>query len=63
MFESLARSGQKNIAQGLPWVNPHTGISPEGAARYCENRLRTLHRIAACPSPFRAKRSFYTNPG
>ena len=30
------------IAQGLPWVIPRHPISPEGATRYGENRLRTF---------------------
>jgi hypothetical protein len=40
-FQSVARSGQKSIAQGLTWINSPTRISPEGATRYGENRLRT----------------------
>jgi hypothetical protein len=36
----VARSGQKSIAQGLPWVN-FPIMSPEGAGRYGGNRLRT----------------------
>jgi hypothetical protein len=30
-FQSVARSGQESIAQGLPWVNSPAGVSPEGA--------------------------------
>jgi hypothetical protein len=55
----VARSGQESIAQGLPWVNSPTGVSPEGAGRYGGNRLRTFEpdrvRIS---SPFMAKRLF-----
>jgi hypothetical protein len=55
-FQSLARSGQESIAQGLPWVIASTRISPEGAIRYGEDRLRTVEpdrvRIS---SSFRAK--------
>ena len=52
-FQSVARSGQESIAQGLPWVIPTTRISPEGAAKCGENRLR----------PFRAKRLFRLTQG
>jgi hypothetical protein len=41
-FQSVARSGQKSIARGLPWVNSPGGMSPEGAGRYSENRLRAF---------------------
>jgi hypothetical protein len=60
----VARSGQKSIAQGLPWLNPPTGMSPEGAARYGGNRLRTsgLERVHIS-SPFRAKRLFRLTQG
>jgi hypothetical protein len=44
-FQSVARSGQKSIAQGLPWVDPPTGISPEGATRYGETVSGLLNRI------------------
>jgi len=56
-FQSVARSGQENIAQGLPWVIAPTRICPEGATRYVENRLQTFEpdrrRISG---PYRAKR-------
>jgi hypothetical protein len=45
-FESAGPKRPKEhspgFTPGLPWVSPPTGISPEGAARYCENRLRTF---------------------
>ena len=63
-FQSVARSGQESIAQGLPWVIAPTHISPEGAIRYGENRLRTFEpdrvRIS---SPFRAKRFYRLTQG
>jgi hypothetical protein len=34
--------GQESLAQGLPWVIVPTRISPEGATRYGEHRLRTF---------------------
>ena len=56
--------GQGSIAQGLLWVNFPTRISPEGAAKYGENRLRRFEpdrvRIS---SPFRAKRLFLPTQG
>jgi hypothetical protein len=62
----VARSGQESIAQGLPWVNSPTGVSPEGAGRYSENRLRTFEpdrvRISS-PFSFRAKRLFRVTQG
>jgi hypothetical protein len=63
-FQSVARSGQESIAQGLPWVIPPTRISPEGATRYGENRLRTFERDRMLvSSPFRAKRIFLLTQG
>jgi hypothetical protein len=64
-FQSVARSGQKSIAQGLPWVNSPTGMSPEGAGRYGGNWLRTsgLDRLHIFSSPFRAKRLFRLTQG
>jgi hypothetical protein len=63
-FQSVARSGQESIAQGLPWVIAPTHISPEGAIRYGGNRLRTFEpdrvRIS---SPFRAKRFYRLTQG
>ena len=51
------------FTRGLPWVIS-SRISPEGANRYGENRLRTLEpdrpRIS---SPFRAKRLFPLTQG
>jgi hypothetical protein len=65
-FQSVARSGLKSVAQGLPWVILPTRISPEGATRYGDNRLGTFEpdrvRISS-PFSFRAKRLFSTNPG
>jgi hypothetical protein len=41
----------------LPWVIPPNRISPEGATRYGENRLRKFEPDGVCIShPFRAKR-------
>jgi hypothetical protein len=59
----VARSSLKSVAQGLPWVVLPTGISPEGAVRYGDNRLGTFEpdRVRVF-SPFRAKRLFLTNP-
>ena len=37
----MARSGQKSLAQGLPWVNSPTGLSPEGAGKARQNRLES----------------------
>jgi hypothetical protein len=41
-FQSVARSGQKSLAQGSPGFTlgyPPTEMSPEGAGRYGGNRL------------------------
>jgi hypothetical protein len=65
--QSVARSGLKSVAQGLPGFtlgsSPHPN-SPEGAMRYRDNRLGTFEpdrvRIS---SPFRAKRLFWLTPG
>jgi hypothetical protein len=60
----VARSGQKNIAQGLPWVKSPTGMCPEGADRYGGKRLRTFEPDRVhIPSPFRAKRLFWLTQG
>jgi hypothetical protein len=59
----VARSGQKSIAQGLPWVDSPTGMSPEGAGRYGGNRLRTYGLDRVHSSPFRAKRLFRLTQG
>jgi hypothetical protein len=63
-LQSVAQSGLKSIAQGLPWVVLPIRISPEGAMRYGDNRLGTFEpdRVRVF-SPFRAKRLFLTNPG
>jgi hypothetical protein len=56
-WQSVARSGQDSIAQGLPWVSALPGISPEGAVRYGENRLSTgAHFVFS--GPFRANTFF-----
>ena len=64
--QSVARSGQKSLAQGLPSVVSSTRISPEGAMRYGDNRLGSFEsdrvRVSS-PFCFRAKRLFWTNPG
>jgi hypothetical protein len=44
--KSVARSGLKSVALGLPWVVLPTRISPEWAMRYGDNRLGTFERIA-----------------
>jgi hypothetical protein len=63
-FQSVARSGQKSIAQGLPWVNSPMAMSPEGAGRYGGNRLRTSERYRVqISSPFRAKPYFRPTQG
>jgi hypothetical protein len=60
----VARSGQESIAQGLPWVNFPTGVSPEGAGRYGGNRLQTFEpERVRISSPFRAKRLFRVTQG
>jgi hypothetical protein len=62
--QSVARSGQESLAQGLPWVNSPTGVSPEGVVRCGGNRLQTFEpdrvRIS---SPFRAQRLFRVTQG
>jgi len=58
-FQSVARSAQKSIAQGLPWVIPPNRISPEGATRY---RTFAPDRVNVS-SPFRAKRLFWLTQG
>jgi hypothetical protein len=63
-FQSVARSGQKSIAQGLPWVSSPRGMSPEGAGRYGENRLRAFQPDRLhISSPFRANRLFRLTQG
>jgi hypothetical protein len=63
-FHSVARSGQKSIAQGLPWVNSPSGMSPEGAGRYGEKWLRTFEPDRVhISSPFRANRLFRLTQG
>jgi hypothetical protein len=63
-FQSVARSGQESIAQGLPWVNSPTGVSPEGADRCGGSRLRTFEQDRVCiSSPFRAKHVFRITQG
>jgi hypothetical protein len=60
----VARSGQKSIAQGLPWVNSLSGMSPEGAGRYGENWLRAFEPDCVhISSPFSAKRLFRLTQG
>ena len=63
-FQSVARSGQKSIAQGLPWVSFLTGMGHEGAGSDGGNRLRTFDpdRVHVS-SPFRAKRLFWLTQG
>ena len=60
----MARSGQESIAQGSPWVNSPSGMSPEGAGRYGGNWLRRsgLDRVHIS-SPFRAERLFWLTQG
>jgi hypothetical protein len=63
-FQSVARSGQKSIAQGLSWVSSPRGMSPEGAGRYGENRLRALEPDRVhLSNPFRANRLFRLTQG
>jgi hypothetical protein len=63
-FQSVPRSGQESIAQGLPWGNTPTGMSPEGAGKYGGDWLATsgLDRVQiSCP--FRAKYLFRLTQG
>jgi hypothetical protein len=63
-FQSVARSGQKSIAQGLPWVNSPGGMSFEGAGRHSENRLQAFEPDRVhISSPFRADRLFRLTQG
>jgi hypothetical protein len=57
--------GQESIAQGLPWVIAPTRISPEGATRYGENRLRTFEtdRLRQFPAPLQGETFISTFPG
>jgi hypothetical protein len=51
-------------SEAYPLGNSPTRISPEGAARCGENRLRTLEPDSVrISSPFRAKCLFSANPG
>jgi hypothetical protein len=60
----VARSGQKSMAQGLPWVSSPRGMSPEGAGRYGENRPRAFEPDRVhISSPFRANRLFRLTQG
>jgi hypothetical protein len=53
--KSVARSGQEDLAQGLPWVIAPARISPEGATKYEENWLQTFERDRVhIFNPFRA---------
>jgi hypothetical protein len=63
-FQSVARSGQSSLAQGLPWEIPPSELALKGRPTgYGENWLRTFEpdrmRIS---SPFRAKRLFGGQP-
>jgi hypothetical protein len=63
-YQSLAQSGLKSVAQGLPRVVLRTRIRPEGATRYGDNRLGTF----ACPFLAPSGRNVYfrltrVNPG
>jgi hypothetical protein len=61
---SAAPKGLKSIAQGLPWVNPPTGMSPKGAGRYGGDWLRTSGLDRGLISiPFRAKHLFRPTRG
>jgi hypothetical protein len=44
--QSVARSGQESIAQGLPLVIYPTGVNPEGVVRCGGNRLQTFALLA-----------------
>ena len=60
----MARSGQENIAQGLPWVIPPPELALKGAAKCGENRFQTLEQDRMrISSPFRAKRLFCLTQG
>jgi hypothetical protein len=60
---SVARSGLKSVAQGLPWVVLPTRISPEGAMRYGDNRLGTFEpdrvRVSMFLAPSASGRNVY----
>ena len=45
-FHSVARSGQENIAQGLPWVIPTTACALKGLTGTARIGSEPLNRIA-----------------
>jgi hypothetical protein len=53
-FPSVARSGQKSLAQGLPWKFPPHALALKGPLAP-RNRLRTSEPGSLCiPGPFGA---------
>ncbi len=59
-FQSVARSGQKSLAQGLPWVSRKYMFRPEGARNAHAIRFKGPEPIiAASRGPF----SFRANSG
>jgi hypothetical protein len=62
--DSVTRSGQESIAQGLPWVITPTRISSEGTTRHGDKQLGTFEpdrvRIS---SPFGARRLYHLTQG
>jgi hypothetical protein len=64
--QSMPRSGQNCLAQGLPWENPPHVLALKGATRYGKNppgTSETDRLCISCPFSFRAKRLFSVNPG
>ncbi len=65
-FRSVARSGQKSIAQGEPWVNFPAGLAlkgPPDTARIGSSAFEPDRVHIPSPFTFRAKRLFSVNPG
>jgi hypothetical protein len=46
-FQSVARSGQENIAQGLPWVIPSPELALKGRQGTARIGSKPLNRIAS----------------